>query len=567
MPVTVGYATANGTATGGSDFNVPASDAQIIFAPGETIKTITIDVLGDTGIEDHESFLVMLSNASGATIDTGTATGTILNDDTALQITALAEGLEGDSGTTPFVFTVGLEKASALPVTVSYAAVDGTATGGSDFNVPAGDTQVTFAPGETTKMITVDVLGDVAIEDHETFSVVLANATNAVITSGTALATILNDDTLIRIGDESLLEGHSGSREMTFTVSLAVPSALPVSVDFESADGTALAGSDYTALTPGTLTFAPGETTKTIGVEVLGDTLAETGVETFSVVVSGAVNAGIDVATGIGTILDDDVTLTGSRKATFTDADGEIVTIKVSKGALKVEDFTIVPTGLGSQLALVDFSGEAEFTGTKLSIKSKRVAGVGDGAVDVGAIDATGIGLGNVSIKGDLGQINAGNGADGEPGVVSLKANSLGQRGLETKLPGGSWQSEIVGALKKFQLSAGMHDAELIVSGDLGSVKVKGDVLGSAIRSGGTIGAIQIGGDLAASAAHEATISALGLLAPVSSKKALAIASIAIGGSVERAQILAGYDHLGAAVNADASIGKVPLVRIGWPAA
>jgi len=233
-------------------------------------------------------------------------------------------------------------------------------------------------------------------------------------------------------------------------------------------------------------------------IEVLGDTVAEPGTETFSVLLFGGVNVAIENPAGIGTILDDDVVLTGKRTATFTDVDGELATIKVSKGALKVEDITLVPSGLGSQLALVDLSGDSQFAGANLSIKSKRVGGVGDRLVDVGTIEASGIDLGKVSIKGDIGRIDAGSGADKVPAVKSLKANSIGERGLEAQLSGGSMQSEIAGAFKKLNLSGSMHDAELHVS-SIGSITIKGDVSGSTIRSDTTMGAVKVSGNWIAS--------------------------------------------------------------------
>ena len=101
-------------------------------------------------------------------------------------------------------------------------------------------------------------------------------------------------------------------RAVTFTVSLSAATALPVSVNFASADGTATSGSDYTALIPGTLNFAPGETTKTITVDVLGDKTVEPS-ETFSVVLSDATNAVIDDGTEHETILNDHETLHGKR--------------------------------------------------------------------------------------------------------------------------------------------------------------------------------------------------------------------------------------------------------------
>ncbi len=539
--VTVQFSTGDGIASAGSDYTALLNQT-LEFAPGETTKTISVEVLGDTSIEDHESFTVALSGARGATIGSGTATGTILNDDTAIRISD-ASGAEGDSGTTPFAFTVSLEKASALPVTVSYATADGTANAGSDFTAAPADSQLTFAPGEITKTITVEVIGDTAPEADKTFSVVLSAPTNATLTDGTGTGTILDDDApprpLVQITDASVLEGHSGTRAMIFTVSLSAETTVPVSVNFASANGTATAGTDYNALTPGTLTFAPGETTRTITVEVRGDTAHEPK-ETFSVVLSEAMNADIADSTGIGTILDDDVTLAGPHKATFTDADGELVTVKVSKGTLKVEDFTIVPTGLGAYLALVDFSGEAEFARTKLSISAKAPPGVaGDHFANVGYINATGIDLGKVRVKGDLGRIDAGDGDSANPALKVLSVASLGARGLST-------QEDLA--------TASLHSD---LTGDLRKLRVKSDIAaGVTLAVGGRLGSASIGGNV-----EGATISALGVFNPTKAADALAIGSVKIGGNVSNAQILAGYDRTGAAINADASIGEVRIGR------
>jgi hypothetical protein len=92
---------------------------------------------------------------------------------------------------------------------------------------------------------------------------------------------------------------------MAFTVRLSAPSTQAVTVSYSTANGTATAGSDYTAAT-GTLTFAPGETSKTIGVSVLGDTVVEAD-ETFSVQLGSAAGATIARATAVGTIVNDDI--------------------------------------------------------------------------------------------------------------------------------------------------------------------------------------------------------------------------------------------------------------------
>lgn len=99
---------------------------------------------------------------------------------------------EGNSGTTPFVFNVELSAPSAGPVTVGFSTRNGNAQAGSDYVATSGT--LTFAPGELTKQITVQVNGDTTQEDIEVFFVDLANATGAVIGDAEGLGRIFNDD-------------------------------------------------------------------------------------------------------------------------------------------------------------------------------------------------------------------------------------------------------------------------------------------------------------------------------------------------------------------------------------
>jgi hypothetical protein len=109
---------------------------------------------------------------------------------------------------------------------------------------------------------------------------------------------------VLSVSDTSVPEGDSGSSNATLQVTLSAPSAAQVSVSYATANGTATAGSDYTATT-GTLSFAPGATSGAIQVPVLGDTTPEP-VETFSVTLSAPVSATLGDATAIATIVDDD---------------------------------------------------------------------------------------------------------------------------------------------------------------------------------------------------------------------------------------------------------------------
>ena len=177
VPVSVRYATAAGTATAGTDYE--DASGTLRFAPGETERTIRVAIYGDRTPEADETFTVTLSGAENAEVESGgAATGTIVNDDVAvLGITPGVSVLEGDSGSTDAVFTVTVNPASDLPVSVSYVTAAGTATEGADYGETSGI--LNFAPGETAHTIRAAVLGDQTPEPDETFRVTLRDPVNA----------------------------------------------------------------------------------------------------------------------------------------------------------------------------------------------------------------------------------------------------------------------------------------------------------------------------------------------------------------------------------------------------
>lgn len=301
---TVDYATSNGSATAGSDYT--AASGTLTFAAGVASQTFTVSILDDTIDEPNETVNLTLSNPTGATLTApSSAVLTINDDDPAPSITINDVTLsEGNSGTTAFTFNVTLSNPSASTITVAWATADGTATAGSDYTAASGT--LTFNPGVVTQPVTVNVTGDTTFEPNETFFVNLTNATNASITDNQGLGTINNDDGVpsISINDVALSEGNSGTTPFTFTVTLSSASGVPVTVDYATADGTATAGSDYTA-TSGTLTFAPSVTSQTITVNVNGDTSFEPN-ETFFVNLTNPTNASISDNQGLGTIDNDD---------------------------------------------------------------------------------------------------------------------------------------------------------------------------------------------------------------------------------------------------------------------
>jgi probable HAF family extracellular repeat protein len=245
------------------------------------------------------------------------ADGTINGSHTAYLLTPVPPGTptvniagalavtEGNAGTRAATFTVTLSAASSQTVTVAYATGDSSAVAGSDYQATSGT--LTFAPGETSKIVTVLVNGDRIPEPNETFVVNLSGATNAVIAGGQGMGTIVDDEPRIRISDVTKKEGKRNQTTLfTFTVTLSAAYDQAVTMSFQTVNGTAkTSDSDYIAKT-GTLTFAPGETTKTITIEVKGDSKKEAN-ETFYLDLFGnSSNSLFTKNRGIGTILNDD---------------------------------------------------------------------------------------------------------------------------------------------------------------------------------------------------------------------------------------------------------------------
>jgi hypothetical protein len=152
----------------------------------------------------------------------------------------------------------------------------------------------------------VTVNGDLLNENDETFNLNLSTATNATIADARGVATIVDEDPAptVSIDDVSVTEGNSGTKNVTFTVRLSVASGKSITVDYATADGTAVAGSDYVAKT-GTLTFNAGIITRTFTVAIMGDRVRES-TETFIVNLANPTNAILGDAQAVCTIVDND---------------------------------------------------------------------------------------------------------------------------------------------------------------------------------------------------------------------------------------------------------------------
>jgi hypothetical protein len=208
---------------------------------------------------------------------------------------------EGNTSTTSATFTLTLSYAYDTPITVHYQTANDTALAGSDYT--AASTDVIFAPGETWQQISIAVLGDRLPESTESFLVNLSS-TDAVIGDGQGIGTIIDDEPRISINDVTVTEGNTGSVNATFTVSLSTAYDVPVTVHYATANGSATAGSDYTAGS-GDVTFAANQVSRPVTVAVLGDRVGEP-TENFFVNLSAPTNAEITDPQGVGTILDNE---------------------------------------------------------------------------------------------------------------------------------------------------------------------------------------------------------------------------------------------------------------------
>jgi hypothetical protein len=272
--IAVSYASADGTATAGADY--VATSGTLTFNPGDTIKSITVALMGDNIDETNETYVVNLSNPTNSSIAAAQGVGTILDDDGPTMSIGSAVVTEGNVGITNAVFTVTLSAPSVQDVLVRYATADGTTTSNIDFQRVTPNSRTIFIPaGASSGTISIRVFGDFQIEPDETFFVNLINPTNATIANAQGTGTIVNDDSNGKLQFSNPTYSVSEDAGSVVVAVNRVDGATgTVTVDYATSNGTAAAGSDYTA-TSGTLTFNQGEISKSFSVPIVNDNLFE----------------------------------------------------------------------------------------------------------------------------------------------------------------------------------------------------------------------------------------------------------------------------------------------------
>ena len=314
--VTFNYETSDGTATSGFDYTYSSGTA--LIASGFTYSTFAVPILQDQVIELRETFDVTLSNlasASNVVFLDHEVTATIM-DDEPLPTLEMADVTVSESAATAKV-TVTMSDVHSQNVSFNFSSSDGTAIAGKDYQSNEGTK--TIKAGQTSASFSMSILQDKKQEPNEVFTVSITDISPsgfALISDGSSVVTIVDDDselgrddpgnTVRTIGIDDVRVDESDG-VATFSVHMNQSTSQDVMLNYATADGTALALSDYTA-TSGSITIDTGQTTASVTVTILQDLLVE-GDESFTLTLSNASPTDVAIIsddTAIGVITDDD---------------------------------------------------------------------------------------------------------------------------------------------------------------------------------------------------------------------------------------------------------------------
>ncbi|MFC0212413.1 Calx-beta domain-containing protein [Paenibacillus chartarius] len=372
--IAVTYSTSDGSASSGSDYE--AATGTIRFASGETSKTVTIPVYDDSEIENNENFTVTLSNpTNGAALGSIPSIDvTVLDNDQWIpdppgQLQLEASSYSVDETGSYAVLSVIRTNGAGGTVTVPYGIGGGSAAEGSDFIGAGGE--LSFAEGETAKIIEVPILDDSEYEGNETFYVSLGTPTGGAelgaITSS-EVTIIDNDPQPERYPgqfefDNSIYDIIEGEGALTLTINRTNGSDGEVSVDYSTINGTAESGADFEAAT-GTLYYAEGETSKTISIPIRDNATLELP-EYFTISLSHPTNGAVlgAIAQATVRIADNDSWYSRNTKLQFdkplytvTENEGAAVSLVVERSGSTQGELTVqYATEDGSALAGKDY--------------------------------------------------------------------------------------------------------------------------------------------------------------------------------------------------------------------
>ena len=427
--VTVDYTTLQGSAIAGTDYTT--TTGTLTFADGDTSETVNVPILNDSEIDPGESFTFVISNPQGgATLGTTVSTTVNIVDDEqpgTLAFSKAADSVNEDAGT--ITITVVRTGGSDGIVTVNYATSNGTAEDGQDYTGDSGT--LTFADGQASAEIVLQITDDIDIESNETLTVTLSSPTGGAElgTPSEITVTIVEDDVpgTLAFSTDAVSISEDGD-SITLVVTRTNGNDGIVTIDYSTEDGTAIAGQDYTSKS-GTLTFGNGVTTQEITIDILDNTVINDD-KVFTVEltnVGGGATAGTPASVSV-TILENDVELLFDPSSITVSENAGTASLNVKRigdadSVVQVDFATLDDTALAG-LDYTSTSGTLTFEAGVLS-QSITVPLINDNQEEAG--EAFKVALSNPTGAADLGSsptatVNISN--DDNAGSLSIQSTA-----------------------------------------------------------------------------------------------------------------------------------------------
>ncbi|MFO1493812.1 MAG: Calx-beta domain-containing protein [Lysobacterales bacterium] len=397
--------TSDGTAQAPGDYT-PLTTQPFTIPAGQSFVDVPVATINDSTVEGAETLtLTVVGALQGAQPGTLSAAATLTDNDQA-QINLSAASYSASEGAAQISVQITTTAAVQSGVTVSINSTNGTA-GAADYT-PVVNGSVSFPPNSgAPQTLTIPINNDLLDEDDETFTLTLSGQSGSVgdVSIGpgnSALLTILDDDALpaLSISSPSQLEGNSGQAPMNFVITLTPVSGRTVSFTRATVDGSAtVASNDYVALAAQTLTIPAGQTSVTVPVQIIGDTVYE-GDQSFTLNLSSVVNATPTSLSGTGTILEDDqqpTTTTISSDVPDPSVVGQPYLVSVNVSAQTISPVGSVLIGDGSATCTASLSaatspnaiGSCSLTSTTAGAKTLTATYSPSSAVFAGSSGST----------------------------------------------------------------------------------------------------------------------------------------------------------------------------------
>ena len=332
--VTFWWHTEAGTA-GGADHAAPAVPRKAVIPAGRTSTAVEVPTVQDGTHEGDETFTVVLSDPSGATLGPDPTAKVVIRDVDPVPVASVADATVTEGGKAQV--TIRLDRPSTQEVTVSWSVTDGTA-GSGDHSGPSAPQAITFKAGETSKTVEVATLQDEVSEGDERLTVTLSDPSGATLgQNSSATVTIADDDAepVVQFGGwVSVKEGSWAASLLVFV--LDRPPTKEVTVWWHAEDGTADSTDHSGPSAPKKLVFRPGQTVKAVEIAAVQDEVHE-GTESFTVVLSDPEGAtlGSDPTTKVVIRDDDPVPVASVADATVTEGGTAQVVIRLDRPSVK----------------------------------------------------------------------------------------------------------------------------------------------------------------------------------------------------------------------------------------